>query len=229
MKPNRILLLALALTSANSFAAERNLSLLPAANGDQVPGVLVAASAKSVATLERAPAQFSWAIPSDENLVAQQPQVRESREYWARASAAELEHGFALHTTAPGALVRLSPVEGAAKTALNLDQIEIRKGGAAYGKRTAMAQAADAAQLEAAGASFPEARSRSSCARRSAPASSASPWRRPRAATSCTCSSRRATACSSSAPIATRRWRKVSSRSRRATGAPLASTRSRAC
>ncbi|HJU41063.1 MAG TPA: DUF4785 domain-containing protein, partial [Tahibacter sp.] len=93
---------------AHASAADLHLAA-PGAN-DQVPRKLVAGSAKAAQSLDRKAAAISWALEADAKLdAAPVPFVRESREYWRDASEAELRAGIALPTTAPEALIRISP------------------------------------------------------------------------------------------------------------------------
>ena len=138
-----ILTLALLAAVADAFAADA--PLLPPARTDQVPQRLSALAAPKAA-IERAPVGFSWALdPYAPLTAAAQPTVAESREYWQETDGAELQRGLDLSTSAPGALIRVSPVAGAAP--VPADAVQLRRGGQAV----ALAKRNDAAQLQAAG------------------------------------------------------------------------------
>jgi hypothetical protein len=75
--------------------------------------------------------------------------VAQSREYWTPVDAAELRRGVAIDATAPGAVVRVSPIGAAPPLAPR--SLELRRDGGPIDAARAFAHRADAAQLEAAG------------------------------------------------------------------------------
>ena len=101
--------LALVLGSPAAHAAQ---PMRAPAAGDQVPARLVAMPAPSAA-IERAPVSFAWKLDPNAELSAPQPYVAQSREYWQTVDAAELRQGVSVKTSAPGALIRVSPARGA--------------------------------------------------------------------------------------------------------------------
>jgi hypothetical protein len=138
-------LLTLALLAALSNAHAADTPMLPATKSDQVPQRLaVLAAPKSAA--ERAPVQFSWALDPNAALTSDaKPTVIESREYWQETDGAALQRGLDIATSAPGALIRVSPVTGAAK--VSADAVRISRAGRAV----SAAKRTDAAQLQSAG------------------------------------------------------------------------------
>ena len=110
----------------------------------------------ALATEAREAVSFSWALPADRPLAAAPvPFTAESREYWLRVSGADLGRGVRLPTTAPGALIRLSPQPGAGGTAPRLEDIELRDaGGRSFPAGRGVAALASAEALAAAGADF---------------------------------------------------------------------------
>jgi hypothetical protein len=94
--------------------------------GDQVPARLVAMPAPSTA-IERAPVSFAWKLDPQAALAAPQPYVAQSREYWQTVDAAELRQGVSVKTSAPGALIRVSPARGA--RGLGQDALRIQDAG----------------------------------------------------------------------------------------------------
>lgn len=162
MNSKTILAIALAV-AINSSAWAKQLAVDVRFEGnpdDLVPTALVSAKAAVIpgVTMESLPVRFSWALPVDQKIEAQQPFVRDSREYWTRVSGAELAKGTTLHTTAKGALIRLSPLSNAAKLLVPIatDDIEITVAGKTLHGRAAMANAANDAELKMAGTDFPD-------------------------------------------------------------------------
>lgn len=133
-----------AITTLPCFAAQAVQPLLPVGPHDQVPRQLVSLPAPADA-FERSPVSFSWALDPGAALSQPAPFVSESREYWQTIEGAELRQGVALRTSAPGAVIRISPAQGSAA----LDAADVRVTG--NGKATRLEQAADAAVLRAAG------------------------------------------------------------------------------
>ncbi|MBK7042634.1 MAG: DUF4785 family protein [Rhodanobacteraceae bacterium] len=162
MKMKTMLSIALVLAFSGTAAAKRfetDVAIEHAA-GDLIPSTLVTAKAAAMPgmNLETEVVRFSWVLPLDQKITAQQPFVRESKEYWTRVPAAELATGTTLHTTAKGALIRLSPVSGEAKSVqpISADDIVLHAQGKAIQGRAAMANAADDAELKMAGTDFPD-------------------------------------------------------------------------
>ena len=112
--------------------------------GDQVPARLVAMPAPSAA-IERAPVSFAWKLDPNAALSAPQPHVAQSREYWQTVDASALRQGVSVKTSAPGALIRVSPARGARA----LDQNALRINGASGAAR--IERLASAKQLADAG------------------------------------------------------------------------------
>lgn len=128
--------------------------------GDMIPGQLVASKAKALpgTRLETQTLHFSWVLPEDQKIAEQQPFVRESKEYWTRVPGAELAKGTTLHTTAKGALIRLSPISGEAKgvAAIAADDVVLSANGRTFQGRQAMANSASDAELKMLGTDFPD-------------------------------------------------------------------------
>ncbi|HEV8694543.1 MAG TPA: DUF4785 domain-containing protein [Lysobacter sp.] len=118
--------------------------LVPAGTGDQVPTRLVSLPAPA-GLFERAPVSFSWALDPDASLTAPPPYTAESREYWQTVEGTQLQQGVELVTTAPGAVIRISPARGA--RSLNATDIGVRSNA----KAVRLEQAVGAEELRAAG------------------------------------------------------------------------------
>lgn len=162
MTTKTLLSIALALALSSTAAAARIESDLAFERdaADLVPTTLVSAKAALAPgmSMESQPVRFSWVLPADQKIEAQQPFVRDSKEYWTRVPGAELAQGTTIRTTAKGALIRLSPVSGEGKSVqpISADDIVIRAGGKSIQGRAAMANAADDAELKMAGTDFPD-------------------------------------------------------------------------
>ena len=166
IRPLMLALLAGALP-LSAFAATQN--LLPPQAGDLVPTLVHARMASPTAAVssrlapaapqvhvERQPIQVSWALNSTAALEATPPPVRrESREYWREVSDTELQRGVELSTTAPGAIIRLSPGQGGAR--IQPADLQLQIGGKRFDGNAATRHAADSAQLQAAGMDATEA------------------------------------------------------------------------
>jgi hypothetical protein len=147
---------AVALALAPALASAASTTLLPARGGDLVPQKLTAAKAAPRADIERAPVAFAWALDPAAPLHDAEKFVAHSREYWKRVSASELAAGVALNASAPGAVLRLSPIGARAKGALDAAALRLRRAGVELQGEAAFDQLADAEQLKAAGVDFPQ-------------------------------------------------------------------------
>lgn len=127
-----------------SFAAFAAQPVLPASANDRIPVRLVSLPAPA-GQFERAPVSFSWALDPLTPLSQPQSPVAESREYWQTVDGAELQAGLPLKTSAPGALIRISPTRGSAP----IDATGV--GVTSNGRAARLEQATDSAALQAAG------------------------------------------------------------------------------
>lgn len=145
-----LLISALALAAAGAQAG----NLLPAGAADQQPARLVAAPLPS-GDFERQPVSMAWPMDPQSELAAPAPHVAESREFWATVEGSELRNGFNLDTTAPGALVRLSPVGAVpgkrAAMAVDPSQLRVLRDGRLLSQPASLRQRATTEQLRAAG------------------------------------------------------------------------------
>jgi len=113
MKILRLPCLLVAAATVASLAGATSLELLPLADGDLATTTL-SKSAPSGARIpnDDQPVQVSWLL-DPELALASRPQapVAESRSFWFQVSAADLGAGVAIDTTAPGAVVRVNPLD----------------------------------------------------------------------------------------------------------------------
>jgi hypothetical protein len=122
--------------------------LLPPSGDDLVATRLVALPAPAQ-PVERKPVSFAWALDPGAAVGGVPAFVGESREWFAQLDATDLRRGVRIDTTAPGAVVRLSPLGKAAPVAPA--SVELRKDGRTVDAARAFASRADATQLQAAG------------------------------------------------------------------------------
>ena len=136
----------------NLQAAELSLQAAP---GDLIPTTLLQPkSAALPGSAESEPVHFAWALDTATELAAPQPYRADSREFWTQLDASQAKRGFAFDVGSEGALVRISPQQGAKAGTLSLDQIELRVDGRMLPTAAAIENLADEAQLKAAGAHF---------------------------------------------------------------------------
>ncbi|WP_146909338.1 DUF4785 domain-containing protein [Arenimonas daejeonensis] len=128
-------------------------NLLPPGSADQSPTKLMAAPVPT-GKFERQPLSFAWALDPQAGLEASAPHLAESREFWAMADGAELKRGFDIQTTAPGAVIRISPAAG--NTAVDPGSVRVMKNGRMIPEPQSFQRKANARQLRAAGMDVPE-------------------------------------------------------------------------
>lgn len=129
------------------------LQLLPPSNGDLQVLTLRASKAASIGSEDRQPVQFVWPLAQDSALAAPTPYLADSREFWVDVDAKQLANGYAIHTTSPGALIRVS-VAGDAKAGARLPNIEIEHAGQLLSEGNGLQAVADHQALKAAGVEF---------------------------------------------------------------------------
>jgi hypothetical protein len=138
--------LALSVLSAAAQAA----SLLAPGAHDQIPAALAHTQAPGASALERTPVRVSHALDASATIdLTTKPYLAQSREFWSDVGESELRGGVKFTTTAPGALIRLSP-QGGAGAALDPAGVLIRSSGKNLRADEAGA-AADTKALRAAG------------------------------------------------------------------------------
>jgi hypothetical protein len=142
------LTLSVALLAAIAGGPASAARLQPASADDLVAQRLVALPAPTHA-VERKPVAFAWALDPTASVDRVPAFVGESREWYTSLDAAQLRQGVAIDTTAPGALVRLSPLGKSAASAPAAR--ERRRDGRAIPGDRAFASRADASALQAAG------------------------------------------------------------------------------
>ena len=137
-----------ALVTVSAHAA----SLLAPAAHDQVPAAL--AHGQGIAALDHTPVSVSHALDASAAIQAPKPYVAQSREFWSDVGESELRAGVKLTTTAPAALIRLSP-QGGAGAALGPAGVLIRSSGKNLRADEASTAVADTQALRNAGMDAP--------------------------------------------------------------------------
>jgi hypothetical protein len=130
-----------------------------AAQPDLVATTLSSTRLSGDDAVDRAPAQFAWAIKDAAEGAA--PFLAESREFTTEVDADTLARGWDAPFTAPGAVVRMTPLPAdptarARPAPLAIDTLEFRANGRSYRGSEALANSADAASLQGAGMPMPD-------------------------------------------------------------------------
>ncbi len=141
-------LLLVSLLGAACAAQAGNDSRLSTRNNDLISTRLVNIPAPA-GQFERKPVSFSYALNPQNELTASTPFTAESREFWMQTDGNELSKGLLIDTTAPGALVRISPATGAA--GIVPGNMKLLRNGKAIDNAKAFSQQANTDQLQKAG------------------------------------------------------------------------------
>jgi len=149
MRTSHILICLSLLFAAGTQAGE----LLPPGATDVRPAQLVQAPLPD-RPLERAPLHFAWALDPAAELALPAAHRAESREYWTVAEAAQLRKGLDIDTTAPGAVIRISPEAGARPVPAR--GLRVGKGGRWLAEAESVQRRARASELQAVGMAVPE-------------------------------------------------------------------------
>ena len=137
-----------------AFSSAQAGTMLPPGVADQSPSQLMAAPLPE-GQFERQPVAVAWAMDPAAALAADPPYLAQSREYWSAVDAGELKSGFALTTTAPGALVRISPRDHAKSGTVNPGEVRLLRAGQPLAA-SAFKRLATAGELKQAGMDVPE-------------------------------------------------------------------------
>lgn len=108
---------------------------------------------------ESATVQFAWPMSEAPASSFEVPRV-DSRQYWVDASGDDLAKGVRLPLTAPGAVIRISPLNADAKVRIASSALSLSIANESIGEQAldsdALAHLADGASLKAAGMDVPE-------------------------------------------------------------------------
>jgi hypothetical protein len=147
-----ILTLALFTLSLHSHAA----GLLPAGQNDLVASRLSNVAVEAGRAMPSEELHYAWALEKAIALdAAAAPFQAESREFWADHDAEALQRGIRIHTTTPGALVRLSPI-GSVRAPLQPADLVIERNGRLLANNSALVSVAKPQDLAEGTAPFPE-------------------------------------------------------------------------
>jgi len=141
-------LLLVTLLSASCLAQAGNDNRLSSRNNDLISSRLVNIPVPA-GQFERKAVSFSYALNPQNELSASTPFTAESREFWMQTDGNELSKGLMIDTTAPGALIRISPATGAA--AIVPGNMKLLRNGKAIDNAKAFSQQANTDQLQKAG------------------------------------------------------------------------------
>ncbi|MDP1698848.1 MAG: DUF4785 family protein [Xanthomonadaceae bacterium] len=129
---------------------------LPAATADDLVASRLVAAPDPGINAERAPVQFAWKLKATTQLETAAPFVDDSQQFWANVSAKQMQRGYAIDTTAPGAVIRISPQAGSDMTMLSLSDLELSVAGKYAPASRAVERATTSEELRQAGADFSE-------------------------------------------------------------------------
>lgn len=145
-----------AVVSAPAAMAQQPLNFLPQSDNDFGATALVPSMGQKARAVPRDAAAMSWALEADKALdLSYAPHVGTSKQYFVDVTVDDLAKGVPVFTHAPGALIRINPVDPAKMAAIDPSAVRI----VTADKRTlttaeAADQLASPAQLKAAGAPF---------------------------------------------------------------------------
>jgi len=132
-----------------SFAVPTMAANLPAPRSDDLVATRTVALPAPGGQIERKPVSFSWALDPSAAVTTAAPFTSESREYWMQVDATQMRSGIDIDTTAPGAVIRLSPIGKALP--VNAQRLSVSSHGRTIDADETFAHVAGAAQLQQAG------------------------------------------------------------------------------
>lgn len=154
----RLLTFVLLAAAAASFAGARAGSGPQALIPESLATPAEAAEAGLFGSTDRTPLTDVRSVAGEALLPEPPTHVAESREFWKRVTAEDLRGGVEFSTTAPEAVVRLSPVEGPVRAHwISVDQMVLgTPSGQTLKAEEAFSRTATPEQLLQAGMAFPE-------------------------------------------------------------------------
>lgn len=138
--------------------ASQAATLLPAASGDRVAPVPVQGRQSAIDTqaLDRTPVQASWKQAGASITSSEQTHRAESREFWQDLDGSQLQRGVSFALTAPGAVVRISPVASSRAVPIDVRQLQLSRDGQPLDNQSAIASVINASDRAQGAVEFPE-------------------------------------------------------------------------
>ncbi len=147
---HKILIAAL---SAALYSGVSGAGMLNPDTGDLVATAVAKAAIAPEPIVENPELHYAWR--SSETSTEQSPFEAVSQEYWADYSADQLSAGIDIHTTAPGAVVRISPLQGT-RHAVQPADLQVQRNGQLYANASGISSVASAEDIAAGLPAFPD-------------------------------------------------------------------------
>ncbi len=148
-------ILILFLLCLPALNAGEGLKLLPKMAGDLGASEPTAAVTTAKQVAAGTPGSASWALDANEALdLSPAPHITDSRGYWMTVDSADFDRGISLPLSAPGALVRISPLPAADGTVARIaldDLVLISEAGDPFSGDAGIDRFADEEELNKAG------------------------------------------------------------------------------
>lgn len=145
----KLLFVTLIATACVGNAAPNSNQLIFTRHHDLIAPSRLVNLATPVGKFERKPVSFTYALNPKAALERAQPSTAESREFWMQVDSSELNKGLMIDTSAPGALIRISPAQGARD--VDTSSVKLARNGKSIANEKAFANIADGSQLQKAG------------------------------------------------------------------------------
>jgi len=156
------LLLNLILLPTANTLAQSAVDLLPLGTGDLAAETQFASPAKPLVNSSREDVSVSWELPRSANLSnTSKPHAALSREYWLTADGGQLQQGLRIRTTAPGAVIKISPIPVNSVNSSGVPELKpeqliiVDSQGTQHTQSSALFRSATAAQIGNAPITFP--------------------------------------------------------------------------
>jgi Domain of unknown function (DUF4785) len=145
----KLLLVTLISAACVANAAPNSMQAISSRNQNLVAPNRLVKLAVPQGVFERKPVSFAYALNPQAELARAEPSTAESREFWMQVDSAQLNKGMMIDTTAPGALIRISPAQGASD--VDSSSVTLTRNGKKLAASQAFANIANGEQLQKAG------------------------------------------------------------------------------
>ena len=135
------------------FGSAAYAGMLAPGKADLVANQLAKAGVSPAPLADSDELHYAWR--SDEAITEQVPFEAASREFWADYSAAQLSSGVDIHTTAAGAVVRISPLSGTEQS-VNPADLQVQRNGQTFANASGISSVASAEDVAAGLPAFPD-------------------------------------------------------------------------